>query len=63
MNRPNKEQTLGLVRHILTYLGGAIVATGVGITEDMWTQAVGAIITLIGLYWSYKAPEKKKVEE
>ena len=56
----NKEQTLGLIRHLLTYLGGVVVSTGVAITDEMWTTGVGAVMTLIGLVWSFKAPEKKK---
>ena len=55
----NKAKTLGLIRHILTYLGGVIAATGVGITESDITTAVGAVVTLVGMVWSWKAPEKK----
>lgn len=55
----NKEQLLGLVRHVLTGFGGAAASTGY-ITESDYTLAVGAIVTLAGIIWSAFAPEKKK---
>ena len=54
----NKAKILGMVRHVLTFGGGLIVAKGV-IDETMMVQIVGAIITLIGHAWSWYAPEKK----
>ena len=56
----NKEQTLGLIRHVLTYFGGMATMYGVGVTDDMVSQGVAALMTIIGLVWSWKAPEKKK---
>jgi hypothetical protein len=47
----NKEQVLGLIRHTLTFIGGIVVANGV-ISESMTADAVGAIMTLIGIIWS-----------
>ena len=58
-----KEQIFGLIRHGLTALGGALVAKGV-IDEAGLTEAVGALVTLIGVIWS--AADKKgqpQVEE
>lgn len=58
----NRAKTLGMVRHVLTYVGGVVAATGVSVTEDEITTAVGAIITLVGFVWSWKAPEKGEVK-
>jgi len=47
----NKEQILGLIRHILTIAGGALVTRG--ITDDATsTELVGAVVTIIGIIWS-----------
>jgi len=59
----NKEQVLGIIRHILTFAGGYIIAWssahGSPLTELDWTNATAAIVTLVGLVWSFVAPEKK----
>jgi uncharacterized membrane protein YphA (DoxX/SURF4 family) len=47
----NKEQVLGLVRHILTFVGGILVAKGIA-TEAQSVELVGAVITAIGGIWS-----------
>ena len=41
----------GLLRHILTAAGGALVARG-SLAESELDLAVGAIITLTGVIWS-----------
>lgn len=48
----------GLFRHLLTFGGGFLVASG---TFDQATldTAIPAIMTLIGIVWSMFAPEKK----
>lgn len=46
-----KEQIFGIIRHALTAAGGALVAKGV-IDEAGLTEAVGALVTLIGVIWS-----------
>lgn len=53
----NKELVLGFARHLLTFGGGYIAAKGV-IDQGMVNEAVGAIMTLVGLAWS--AADKKK---
>ena len=46
------EQVKGLIRHVLTFAGGIVVAKG-------WTgeleleQLVGAVMTIIGSVWSF----------
>lgn len=47
----NKEAILGVVRHILTAAGGYLVAKG-QVDAEVVAQAVGAIVTLVGLAWS-----------
>ena len=52
-----KEQIYGLIRHALTVVGGALVAKGY-IDADVVGEAVGAVLTLIGVVWSYQAKKK-----
>ncbi len=51
-------QVAGLVRHILTFGGGWLVAQG-WVDEATMMELVGAAVTLFGLVWSWNAPEKK----
>ncbi len=43
---------LGFLRHVLTLVGGILVAKGFG-DSNMVDQATGAIITLVGVFLSY----------
>lgn len=54
-----REQWLGIIRHILTFAGGWVVAQG-WIDESTLVEVVGAVMTLVGLIWSANTPEKKK---
>jgi hypothetical protein len=54
----NKEMVLGVVRHILTALGGAGFLDAYA-TQDEITAAVAAVITLVGLGWSVLAKKEK----
>jgi len=47
----NEKQLLGIIRHILTFGGGVLMAKGV-VSEGMASDVVGAIMTLIGAIWS-----------
>ena len=49
----------GIVRHILTAAGGALVARG-SLAESELELAVGAIITLVGILWSALVKRKAK---
>jgi hypothetical protein len=51
MKQESLDKTLGLVRHILTFVGGYLVTSGV-LTEPTLSTGIGAIITLIGVVWS-----------
>lgn len=46
-----KSITLGIIRHILTTLGGAVVAKGFADGEDVMA-IVGALVTIAGAAWS-----------
>ncbi|MBL4784189.1 MAG: hypothetical protein JKY49_02050 [Cohaesibacteraceae bacterium] len=54
----NKAKILGMVRHALTFGGGLVVGKG-WIDKAMMVEIVGALVTLIGIAWSYYAPEKQ----
>ena len=54
----NKTQTLGIIRHILTFGGGLVVAKGWG-SEALVAEAIGGLIAIIGAVWSARSPEKK----
>jgi hypothetical protein len=47
----NKDQILGLIRHVLTFVGGFLITKGI-IDEATSLEAIGAITTLIGSVWS-----------
>ncbi|MES2219369.1 MAG: hypothetical protein V4587_00195, partial [Acidobacteriota bacterium] len=50
---------LGIVRHMLTTLGGGLVAKGT-LDGDQLTQGAGAIATLLGIAWSVWAKRASK---
>lgn len=47
----SQDQILGIVRHVLTGLGGVLIAKGV-IDAGMAEQVIGAVISLAGVVWS-----------
>ena len=48
---------MGVVRHLLTALGGGLVASG-ALSGDDLNAAIGAISTLVGIAWSVIAKRK-----
>jgi hypothetical protein len=52
-----QQQVLGIIRHILTFGGGIVVAKGYA-DDTAVTEITGAIITLIGAIWSIVAKNK-----
>jgi hypothetical protein len=50
----NKEQILGIVRHVLTFIGGFLITKGL-IDETIVTEVIGGVSTLIGAVWSFIA--------
>ena len=57
---PKTQDTVlnGIVRHILTALGGALVTKGT-LAENELELAIGAIIALAGVIWSAFAKRRK----
>ena len=49
----------GIVRHVLTAAGGALVTKGM-LAQNELEMAVGSIITLAGIVWSAIAKRKAK---
>jgi hypothetical protein len=47
----NKEQIQGIVRHVLTFVGGILVFQGV-IEESLLNEVIGAAVALTGAIWS-----------
>ena len=46
-----KDQVLGVIRHILTFAGGFVVAKGFA-DEALIQEAIGGLVTIIGAIWS-----------
>lgn len=46
-----KEQVLGILRHVLTFVGGIVVAKGY-IDNAAVTEIIGGAMTLAGAVWS-----------
>lgn len=49
----------GIIRHVLTVLGGGLVTQGLLESEQL-TAGVGAILTLLGIAWSVWQKSKKR---
>lgn len=47
----SKEKVLGVVRHILTFAGGIVVAKGF-VEESLSEELIGSLMTLGGVVWS-----------
>jgi len=47
----NKETILGIVRHVLTFVGGIVVAKGL-LDEGIVTAVIGGALTVVGAVWS-----------
>jgi hypothetical protein len=45
------KKTLGIIRHVLTFAGGFVVAKG-WIDEQTMLELSGGIITIVGAIWS-----------
>jgi hypothetical protein len=49
-----KDQVLGIIRHILTFAGGFVVAKGFA-DDALVQEAIGGLVTIIGAIWSITA--------
>jgi len=54
-----QEQVLGTVRHVLTFVGGLLVAHGVA-EAGLVSEIIGAVIAIAGTIWSIVDKIKKK---
>ena len=52
-----KDQTLGLIRHALTFVGGIIVAKGL-VDGALFQEILGGVMTLVGAGWSIASKKK-----
>ena len=50
----SQEQIFGVIRHVFTAVGGVVIAQGY-ISDSMYTELSGAVITLVGVIWSIVA--------
>lgn len=46
-----KEKWLGIIRHVLTFAGGIVVAKGL-IEEALFQEILGGLMTVVGGVWS-----------
>ena len=61
MKSLSKDQFLGIVRHVLTFVGGFLVMQGL-VDETMATEMSGAIVTLAGGIWSILDKHKAELK-
>lgn len=47
----DQDTILGIVRHILTSAGGALVTEGI-VSQSQLSDGAGAVVVLIGIAWS-----------
>lgn len=53
----NKDQILGVLRHVLTFAGGILVFRGV-LDDALLQELIGGVITLTGTVWSVISKKK-----
>lgn len=46
-----KERILGILRHVLTFVGGIVVAKG-WLDDATFVELAGAVVSLVGALWS-----------
>ena len=58
-----KAAVIALLRHLLTFIGGTLVAKGI-LDSAALTELIGAIISIVSVSWmaisKYKAPAEPK---
>jgi hypothetical protein len=52
------EKTLGVIRHVLTFVGGILIAQGL-VSEGLTQEIIGGIIAITGTVWSIVDKFKK----
>ena len=61
MKNLTRDQFMGILRHVLTFLGGFLVIQGIA-EESLVSEISGAIVTLAGGIWSIVSKNKNKKE-
>ena len=56
------EKTKSTIRHVLTFAGGFVIAKG-WITPEVSEEAIGGILSLIGVVWSIVKSHKVDKEK
>jgi hypothetical protein len=46
-----QEQVLGIIRHVLTFVGGVLITKGL-VDEVIAQEVIGGVMTLVGSVWS-----------
>jgi hypothetical protein len=54
----SQEQIFGVIRHVFTAVGGIIIAKGY-ISDSMYTELTGAVLTLAGVIWSIDSKKQE----
>jgi hypothetical protein len=57
----NKDQILGILRHVLTFAGGILVFRGV-LEDALLQELVGGVVTLAGTVWSVISKKKETAQ-
>jgi hypothetical protein len=52
-----KDQLMGIVRHVITFVGGILVTKGL-IDDSILTEIVGGSVALSGAIWSIVSKNK-----
>ena len=55
----SKDVVLGQIRHLLTFVGGFALARGL-VDEAALQEAIGAVLTIVGVIWSAKQKQEQK---
>ena len=53
----SKEKVFGIIRHVITFVGGVLVVKGL-VEEAMVQEVLGGVLGLVGTIWSIV--DKKK---
>lgn len=61
MKSLSKEQFLGILRHVLTFVGGFLVMQGL-VDESLVLELSGSVVTLAGGIWSILDKSKKELK-
>jgi len=57
-----KDQILGIIRHVFTFLGGILVLKG-WLDEGVVQELIGAAATIVGTVWSVLDKKKENTVE